>query len=303
MLLTDQATIAAADRASRFWDFAEPGRIRRGSPAQRTMFSRMLIETFNPYKPSVIAWPVLDAAARQRLTGLPIWDIAVQTEGRARLRMLSFARTVADPLVREALELNGWEEGRHKEVLARLVAFYGIQLAPEPDYLEPTDPEWSYLITAYGECIDSFFAFGLFESARRSGYFPPELVETFEPVVQEEARHILFFVNWLAWYKSTLPWWRRPWFFLRTLAVWATLAMERMGLARDLSTGEVKEDDANFTLKADQIGEEIDTATLLDICLAENERRMAGYDARLLRPNTVPRLVRFARMFIRPKRK
>ncbi|MGC8469525.1 MAG: ferritin-like domain-containing protein [Acetobacteraceae bacterium] len=303
MLLTDQATIAAADHASRCWDFPEPGRIRRGSPAQRTMFSRMLIETFNPYKPSVIAWPVLDDAAKQRLTSLPIWDIAVQTEGRARLRMLSFARTVRDPLVREALELNGWEEGRHKEVLARLVEFYGIKLAPEPEYLEPRDPEWSYLITAYGECIDSFFAFGLFESARRSGYFPPELVETFEPVVQEEARHILFFVNWLAWYKSTLPWWRRPWFFLRTLAVWATLAMERMGLARDLSTGEVKEDDANFTLKTDQIGEQIDTATLLDICLAENERRMAGYDARLLRPNTVPRLVRFARMFIRPKRK
>ncbi|HVH79682.1 MAG TPA: hypothetical protein VM782_09855 [Stellaceae bacterium] len=42
--------------------------------------------------------------------------------------------------------------------------------------------------------------------------------------------------------------------------------------------------------------------TLIDICLAENERRMAGYDARLLRPTTIPRLVRFARRFMRAPR-
>jgi len=297
----ESAAVAAADRAARFWTFAAGGRLRPGDDAHKAMFAHMLIETFNPYKPAVIDWPKLEPEARARLIGLPIWNIAVQTEGRARLRMLSYARTVADPLVREALELNGWEEGRHKEVLARLVSFYGITLEPEPEYVEPKDPEWSYLVTGYGECIDSFFAFGLFEAARRSGYFPPELVETFEPVIQEEARHILFYVNWLAWHKRTMPLWRRPWFFFRTLAVWALLIGERLNIARDVSSGETgSSQDANFTLTgADELGKDISTGQLLEMCLAENDRRMAGYDRRLLRPTTMPRLVRFARRFMR----
>jgi hypothetical protein len=38
---------------------------------------------------------------------------------------------------------------------------------------------------------------------------------------------------------------------------------------------------------------------LIELCLAENDRRMGGYDARLLRPTTVPKLARFALRFIR----
>jgi len=289
----DSTTVAAADHAARNWRFGEGAPMRRGDDAYRAMFSRMLLDTFNPYKPAVIDWPVLDPDARQRLVSLPIWDIAVQTEGRARLRILSYARAVREGLLREAFELMAFEEGRHKEVLSHLVRAYGIELDPEPEYLEPRDPEWGFMVTGYSECIDSFFAFGLFELARRSGYFPPELVETFEPVIQEEGRHILFFVNWVAWHKRTMPLWRRPWFLLKTAAVWAFLVRERIGLARDVSAG--GKEDANFTVQgASAVGGEVDTTELMRICLAENDRRLGGYDPRLLRPTTVPRLVRIA---------
>ncbi len=111
----------------------------------------------------------------------------MQTEGRARLNVASYAAVTADPLLRKAIELNAFEEGRHKHVLSNLVAAYGIALAPEPEYVVRGDPEWAFMVTGYSECIDSFFAFGLFESAKRSGFFPAELVETFEPVIHEEA--------------------------------------------------------------------------------------------------------------------
>jgi hypothetical protein len=94
------------------------GRVRLGSDAHKTLFCRTLLDTFDPYKPAVIDWPELDADARERLVSLPIWDIAVQTEGRARLNVASYAAVTTDPLLREAIELNAFEEGRHKRPFA-----------------------------------------------------------------------------------------------------------------------------------------------------------------------------------------
>jgi hypothetical protein len=292
-------SIDDADHAMRHWSHPEPGQIALGSDQHRRMFCNMLLETHNPYKPAVLQWPRLTAEALGRVTSLPIWDIAVQTEGRASVRVARFAETARDPLLRRALLLDGVEEARHKSVLSRLVEAYGIALHPEPDYHPTRDPEWGWLVTGYSECIDSFFAFGLFEVAHRSGYFPRELIETFEPVIQEEARHILFFVNWIAWYRRNLAWWRRPLLFAKEIAVGAFLIWERVGIARGIDdSGSAR--DANFTLTGSaSIGDELRLAHMIDLCLVENDRRMAGYDARLLRPTLVPRLARFVRRWMR----
>jgi hypothetical protein len=298
----DAETVAAADRASRKWRSDVAGDLLIGSETHKSVVCQMFRETFNPYKPTIIDWPELDAEARERLINLPIWDIAVQTEGKARLRMLSYAHSLVDPDWRAAIELNGWEEGRHKTVLNNLVQAYGITLAPEPFYVSPKDTEWAYLVTGYSECIDSFFAFGLFELAKRSGFFPPALVETFEPVMQEECRHILLFANWVAWQRHAMPIWRRPWFELRVWAVWVFLGWERIGIARGMDapgpagSAPAPAQDNNFTVTGSKAVSDVDVSLpeLMGLCLAENDRRFAGYDERLRRPTTMPTLVRVA---------
>jgi hypothetical protein len=288
------AALEAADAGMRHWRSEAAGPLAPGSEQHRRETCRMFRDTFNPYRPAVLDWPRLAPEALARIVALPIWDIAVQTEGKARLRMAAYAGTVPEPDMRAALALNAWEENRHKEVLSRMVAAYGIALAPEAPYAWPRDAEWAYLVTGYSECIDSFFAFGLFETARRSGLFPAELVDTFEPVMQEECRHILLFANWIAWHRARLSPWRRLRFEAKVAAVWAYLVWERIGLARSID-GDSKQDN-NFTLNGAQ-AVTVEAPTLPDLlalCLQENERRFSGYDARLQRPTTMPRLAGLA---------
>ncbi len=297
----DDAAVVTADFNARHWNFNTPGPIRPGADAHFQMLTQLLAATYNPYKPAVLNWPKLEPETLARITSLPIWDIAVQTEIKASMRIEAFAATIKNPALRDALMHMAAEERRHRDVLSRLVAAYDIPMQPEETYQLPRDPEWGFMVTGYSECIDSFFAYGLFELARRSGFFPPELVDTFEPVVQEEGRHILFFTNWIAWHKASMPLWRRPYFALKTAAVWAFLIWERIGIARGVDG--LEGGDANFTMNGSKaLADEMDPAVLIDICLEEDKRRMAGYDERLLRPTTMPKLARLARLFIRPKK-
>jgi len=266
--------------------------IKVGGREHMALFCATLLNTHDPYKPAVIDWPVLDEETRRKIVSLPIWDIAVQTEGKASMNVGSYGARVRDPLLRAAVEMNAFEERRHKVVLGNMVQAYGIKLDAEPIYKTPRDPERAFMVTGYSECIDSFFGFGLFTIAKQSGFFPPELVDTFEPVMQEEARHILFFVNWVAWRRRNLPLWQRPWFELKVLSVWLFILAERVGLARDMESNPQGQD-TNFTLNGSkELGVEVSFAELAKVCLKENDRRLAGYDARLLRPKFVPGLLR-----------
>ncbi|OYW08060.1 MAG: hypothetical protein B7Z59_10685, partial [Acidiphilium sp. 37-67-22] len=66
-----------------------------------------------------------------------------------------------------------------------------------------------------------------------------------------------------------------------------------------------KTQDNNFTVTGSKSvsAEEISVPELMRICLEENDRRFSGYDQRLLRPTTMPMLVRFALKFMpKPRR-
>jgi hypothetical protein len=259
-----------------------------GSEQHKQLFCAVLLDTFDPYRPAVIDWPKLAPEAEARLKSLPFWGVAVETEENAGIRMQALADRTGDPLIRQALALNAFEERRHREVLGHMMRFYGIELSGDIKVEPPRRPRWAFLRTGYGECFDSFFAFGLFDMARRADFFPPELVAVFEPVIQEEARHNLFFVNWAAYTRAAVGWWRRPGFGIQCLAALAMQAVNRLSSAKAV-------DGNNFTRTGGAaLGLDLDPRRFLALCLAENERRLTPYDPRLLRPRLMPAAARLA---------
>jgi hypothetical protein len=265
-----------------------------GSAEHRRLLGRFFLDTHVDYVPEQMQWPALSEEELARLRGLPFWQEAVSTENMTSNTVAAAAALESDPLLREAIELQGFEELRHARLLVALTSHYRIAVELPPRFV-PRSLESDFLFAGFGECFDSFFAFGLFALARDSGFFPPALVKVFEPVMQEEARHILFFVNWVQYRRALLPWWQRPAFRLRCVRIILEQVASRIRTAR--SMGKPQPGGAptseNFTLTAHQeLGGEITLRRLLDLCLTENERRMAEYDLRLKRPRLVPAIAR-----------
>jgi hypothetical protein len=259
-----------------------------GSAGHKAAFCGHFLETFHPYEVGDVRWPELPPADLQRLRALPFWAEAVSSERTASARVRAMADVEVDPDLREAIALQAYEEGRHAALLESLLAHYGIDI-PEGGGERPRDAEWGFLRMGYGECFDSFFAFGLFRLAADSGIFPAPLVARFDGVMQEEARHILFFTNWVAYRRIHLPFHRKARFLVRRGLGISVQALGRVKTALQLRGADEGDD---FTMQVPESIGDVTLRTLAETCIAENDRRLAPYDARLLRPRLVPRLVR-----------
>jgi len=263
--------------------------MRIGSQEHKDLFCRTFVETHRPFEPEEIVWPDLDSEALGRLKSLPVWTEAARTETETAVKVQTLGRAERDPVLSEAIALQGYEEGRHAAIIQLLIRRYGISVEPRDPPQPPSDPVWTFMSIGYGECIDSFFAFGLFEMGRRSRFFPTALLEIFDPIVQEEARHILFLVNWAAYLRRRSPVPLRPLFDARRAWVVARQLLEH---ARNAASFGGNGSQEGFEMKGHEAFGDVSAREFLELCLSENERRLFDYDRRLLRPRLVPTAVR-----------
>lgn len=262
-----------------------------GSEEHKQVFCQSFMNSHRVYEPEHMSFPELDSETLNRLRSIPFWNEALQTERKAGKMLAAYATTVKDPLIRNAIALQGEEEARHGRLIGHLLNYYEIELPEQPERELPEVLEPAFIKFGYGECFDSFFAFGLFAIARESGLMPEVFFTMFDPILDEEARHMVFFINWIAYKQIN----EGKGTFRHLHSLWQYMGAVQRRLDSLKGTGKKKKGSTQkgFTATgAKPFMAGLTWEIFLHRCIAENDRRMSVYDDRLLRPQVLPMMAR-----------
>src|SRR5262245_7461729 len=134
-----------------------------GSADHKELFCRSFMESHRAYEPERLPWPELEGPDLERLRAIPFWQEVLHTERAAGAKVNAYAVTVSDPLLQEAIAVEGLEETRHARLLEVMMNRYNIPTGTQtPDAL-PEKSEQAFIDFGYGECLDAFLGFGVFK--------------------------------------------------------------------------------------------------------------------------------------------
>jgi hypothetical protein len=261
-------------------------RIKVGSDAHKELFCRQFIETHELYDPATLPWPELDEAQLGRLRSVPFWQEVYHTERRAGAIVAAFTPTVQDPIVREAVALEGVEETRHADLIRVMIDRYGLDATEQPMETLPANIETAFIDFGFGECMDSFLGFGAFKTARQSEFLPEAMFEIFDVLMYEETRHIVFFINYMAWREVQRGRGAAPLRALTSAWYYARAARRLLGM---VNRGKDTNDGRDFAVtEANLFLEGFSFRQFVEDCYRENARRMSAFDPDLLQPRLLP---------------
>ncbi|MBV9439858.1 MAG: hypothetical protein JOZ24_07690, partial [Candidatus Eremiobacteraeota bacterium] len=238
--------------------------------------------THQVFEPEELPWPELGPVDLARMRAFPFWSYARSIEQRAGRMVSAFAQTLEDPVIREAVALQGVEETRHGRLMSHVLERYRIDV-PELAIGDPPARKDDFCIFGFGECSDSFVGFGAFAIAREKNFLPESLTRIFENVLWEEARHIVFFINWWRYEEARLG----HGLLQRTAEAVRYHVRAITGTAQgaaDIPQVPAKLDDPEL----DAIVKSVTPAHFLAAALKENRRMMSRIDPRLVTPELVP---------------
>jgi hypothetical protein len=270
--------------------------MKLGSEAHKQLFCKSFRETHLNYEPETLPWPELDDVSLARLREIPFWQQALLTEKSAGVMVSQFAETIEDSTLRSAIALQGKEEHRHGRLIEFLIKHYQIEVN-EPEILPPSRPiETEFTDFGYEECLDSFFAFGMFGIAHQANYLPEPIFRIFDPILDEEARHIVFFVNWITYLQiqrgkglTPLRGFHALWHYSK--ALWK--------LGEIFGDSGQNDEKAFIATGASSFMDNLTPELFLATCLGENSKRMSRFDPELLQPMLMPRISLFALRFLK----
>lgn len=265
--------------------------VKAGSETHKELFCRQFIETHQVFDPETLPWPELNEEELARLRGVPFWQEVYHTERRAGAIVDAFTPQVIDPLVREAVALQGVEESRHAKLIRVMIDRYGLNATEQPMETFPADLETAFIDFGFGECLDAFLGFGAFKTARQSEFLPEGMFEIFDVLMHEETRHIVFFINYMAWREkrrghiAVTRAMKSAWFYGRA-------ARRLFGMVK---RGQDANDGRDFAVtQANMFLDDFSFRQFVEDCYRENSRRMSQFDPSLMQPRLLPAIADLA---------
>jgi hypothetical protein len=267
-------------------------KVKVGSEDHKELFCRQFLKTHELYDPAALPWPQLDDAQLGRLRSVPFWQEVYHTERRAGAIVAAFTPMVQDPLVREAVALQGVEETRHAGLIRVMIDRYGLEATEQPIEQFPPNLETAFIDFGFGECMDSFLGFGAFKTARQSEFLPEGLFEIFDVLMHEETRHIVFFINYMAWREVRRGRGAAPLRALTSAWYYGRALSRLLGMVR---RGQDANDGKDFAItEANMFLEGFSFRQFVEECYRENARRMIVFDPALLQPRLLPAIADMA---------
>jgi hypothetical protein len=260
--------------------------MRIGSDEHRLLFCESFIASHRHYDAAKLPWPELSRDDAARLRAIPFWRTALAVETNAGRLVSAFAPSVEDPLIRAAIDLQGREEARHAALIGAMIDRYDIDITPRP-FSAPLTTRRAFTDFGYEECLDAYFGFGLFGVAQQVRYFAEEFMLIFEPLLEEETRHIVFFVNWVAYERA-----RRN---LTVLVPFLTAFGYLRALGRLIATAQHASHDGTgfIATGSEQMISGLTLRGFLTSCKEQNVRFMQAVDPRLVQPRVIPAVGEF----------
>jgi hypothetical protein len=156
----------------------------------------------------------------------------------------------------------------------------------------PANLETAFVDFGFGECMDSFLGFGAFKTARQSEFLPEGMFEIFDVLMFEETRHIVFFINYMAWRQVQRGFGIAPLRALTSAWYYGRALSRLLGMVR---RGQDANDGKDFAItEANMFLEGFSFRQFVEDCYRENARRMRAFDPALLQPRLLPAIADMA---------
>jgi hypothetical protein len=241
--------------------------MKAGTNDHRKRFCRAFLDSHTQWDTEQLSWPPVDSVSQERLQSIPGWSKILQKKQKLSQVTTDYAATVKNPLVRDAIARLGEEQQRQATALKKLMSTYDLPRTSRSPLASAQALEADFIQANNGACLDAFWHFGWFGLAQNQHFLPAELLEPCDRCLQETARQLVFFVDWLSYHRARQRKWGLEWGSLPNL--WR----DRGTILQTISTFGFKEDQAASPLN--QLLQTTTAEEYLNICLTEYQRRMA----------------------------